>query len=77
MTAYHDSVLSANIYTKKTFRKRRALGWACDGRRESGGCKSGITGFEQTSGMNRFRCADCDYDLCEACYAGAEAECIF
>merc|ERR1712151_1410621 len=28
-------------------------GWACDGRKSDAGCKSGITGFKQTSGMYR------------------------
>lgn len=42
-------------------------GWACDGRHLSGGCKSGCTGFKQLHGWNRYRCASCDYDLCEKC----------
>jgi len=46
----------------------RDNGWACNGRQTPGGCKSGITTFEQTRGMNRFRCDTCNYDLCEACY---------
>lgn len=42
--------------------------WFCDGRKEVGGCKSGITGPRQSVGVNRFRCDECDYDLCEKCY---------
>jgi len=42
-------------------------GWACDGKEIVGGCKSGFTGFGQTSGALRFRCDDCDYDLCARC----------
>ena len=42
-------------------------GWGCDGRNE-GGCLSGITGFHQTKGMNRFQCEQCDFDYCEKCY---------
>jgi len=45
-------------------------GWVCNGMRITGGCKSKFTpykGFEQTKGKRRFRCSDCDYDLCEKC----------
>ena len=41
--------------------------WACDGRLLPNGCLSGITGFRQTKNMKRFRCVQCDYDLCEKC----------
>ena len=41
--------------------------WACDGRLLPNGCLSGITGFRQTKNMKRFRCIQCDYDLCEKC----------
>ena len=30
-------------------------------------CYSGITGFNQTKGIPRFRCEKCDFDLCENC----------
>ena len=43
-------------------------GWGCDGRSTEKGCLSGITGFHQTKGMNRFRCERCDFDYCEKCY---------
>lgn len=43
-------------------------GWDCDARGEPGGCLSGITGFNQTMGMKRFRCDLCLYDLCERCH---------
>ena len=42
-------------------------GWACDGRNLSSKCFNGITGFNQTKGLKRFRCMQCDYDLCEFC----------
>jgi len=45
-------------------------GWVCNGMSIPGGCKSKFTeyrGFEQTKGQRRFRCSDCDYDLCEKC----------
>lgn len=47
----------------------RDNGWACDGRNQPFGCFSKITGFRQTSGMNRFRCENekCDFDLCYNC----------
>merc|ERR1712190_392871 len=43
-------------------------GWACDGRSEASGCKSGITDYYQTSGLKRFECRTYDYDLCERCH---------
>eukprot|EP00747_Dinoflagellata_sp_TGD_P102143 gnl/TRDRNA2_/TRDRNA2_168569_c4_seq1.p1 gnl/TRDRNA2_/TRDRNA2_168569_c4~~gnl/TRDRNA2_/TRDRNA2_168569_c4_seq1.p1 ORF type:complete len:795 (+),score=156.93 gnl/TRDRNA2_/TRDRNA2_168569_c4_seq1:81-2465(+) len=43
-------------------------GWACDARREPGGCKHGITDFYQTEQVEKFHCDVCDYDLCGACY---------
>lgn len=42
-------------------------GWICDGSKEETKCFSGITGYYQTDGMIRFRCKECDYDLCEKC----------
>merc|ERR1712232_245659 len=30
--------------------------------------KSGINDYNQTTGMKRFRCSDCDFDLCEKCF---------
>lgn len=41
--------------------------WMCDG------CKSGITDSRQTSGMARWRCEACDYDLCPKCISAAGA----
>jgi len=43
-------------------------GWVCDGMKQPGGCHSGITNFHQTKGILRYRCKDCDYDLCQLCY---------
>mmetsp|Transcript_89889 Transcript_89889/g.141960 ORF Transcript_89889/g.141960 Transcript_89889/m.141960 type:complete len:958 (+) Transcript_89889:184-3057(+) len=42
-------------------------GWACDGRFQPGGCRSGITDYHQTKGVDRYRCERCDYDLCRKC----------
>jgi hypothetical protein len=42
-------------------------GWACDGRHLPNGCVRGCTGFRQSSGWGRFRCAACDFDLCDLC----------
>merc|ERR1719272_2556887 len=42
-------------------------GWGCDGRFHAGGCRSGITSYHQTKGVDRFRCEKCDYDLCRKC----------
>lgn len=45
----------------------RDNGWSCDGRNSFGGCKSGFVGFGQTKGVKRFRCNQCDFDLCLKC----------
>lgn len=42
--------------------------WVCDGRNAAGGCKSGITAYDDHVGVARFRCEACDYDLCQNCY---------
>eukprot|EP00833_Pecoramyces_ruminatium_P003638 jgi/Orpsp1_1/1177670/evm.model.c7180000062374.2 len=41
--------------------------WGCDARYLPNKCFSGITDFGQTNGIKRFRCIQCDYDLCELC----------
>ena len=41
--------------------------WFCDGRRLSGGCKGGCTGLSYKKDWLRYRCAKCDFDLCENC----------
>ena len=47
--------------------KARDNGWGCDGRKFKDRCLSGITGFWQTIGFDRFRCEVCDFDLCRNC----------
>lgn len=42
-------------------------GWACNGQDETGCCRGGIAGFYQSSGVHRYRCEGCDYDLCQKC----------
>jgi hypothetical protein len=46
-------------------------GWGCDGRnlsgRSSSGCVRGLSGFNQTDTVPRFRCQQCDFDLCDQC----------
>ncbi len=42
-------------------------GWICDGAKLPNKCISGINDFDQTSTLQRFRCVQCDYDLCENC----------
>lgn len=42
-------------------------GWACDGRSMVGGCVSGCTDFGQLDGRKRFRCDDCNFDMCGPC----------
>ena len=51
------------VFLDKSFEN----GWECDGRSLTGKCLSGITGFNQTHGIPRFRCEKCDFDLCENC----------
>ena len=48
--------------------KTRDNGWGCDGRKFKEKCFSGITGFNQSKGIPRFRCDKCDFDLCENCF---------
>lgn len=43
-------------------------GWVCDGRDFSGGCRSGMLDFHQTSVYTvTYRCVTCGFDLCEKC----------
>ena len=42
-------------------------GWSCDGRNFEKKCLRGITGFFKTNGIMRFRCEECDFDLCDKC----------
>jgi hypothetical protein len=43
-------------------------GWSCSGMNIlPGGCKKGCTGFRQSGGWDRWRCAHCDFDLCDEC----------
>ena len=42
-------------------------GWACNGKNLINKCFSGITDFNQTQNIPRFRCEKCDFDLCENC----------
>ena len=43
-------------------------GWVCDGRDYSGGCRSGMVSFHQsTPYMVTFRCQQTGFDLCESC----------
>ena len=47
--------------------KSEENGWACDGKNLINKCFSGITDFNQSKGIPRFRCQKCDFDLCENC----------
>lgn len=42
-------------------------GWKCDGLPSSSGCKAGTTDFYQCDHLKRFRCEQCNYDVCEVC----------
>ena len=41
--------------------------WLCDGKSFQGACLSGITDFDQSKNMPRFRCEKCNFDLCKNC----------
>lgn len=41
--------------------------WACDKVSGATHCQSGITGFYQSKGIEGWRCASCDWDLCIKC----------
>ncbi|KAH3745351.1 hypothetical protein Pelo_13257 [Pelomyxa schiedti] len=57
------------LHRHPLLRNNRDNGWACDGRKRSGGCRRGMVGFNQSRGVPRFRCDTCDYDLCDKCAA--------
>lgn len=44
-------------------------GWLCNGKTFPSGCLSGLTDFRQSTGIPRYRCKKCDFDLCDKCYA--------
>ncbi len=45
----------------------RDNGWRCDGVLQPGGCRRGITIYNQSQGVPRYRCEQCDFDLCDMC----------
>ena len=51
------------VFLDKSFQN----GWECDGKDMQEKCQSGITNFNQTYGIPRFRCEKCNFDLCENC----------
>ena len=57
----------AHIHPLVFFDKNYDDGWACNGKDLINGCFSGITGFNQSAGLPRFRCEKCNFDLCENC----------
>lgn len=66
---YRIKVFCRGGHVLKALGTTRDNGWNCDGRDDPGGCCSGIkTGGVQSKGLNRFRCTECDFDLCEACW---------
>lgn len=56
-----------SIHNHALYRDYGDNGWGCDGRNQEGGCRGGCTGFGQTGGWERYRCAGCNFDLCRAC----------
>lgn len=42
--------------------------WTCDGKHSMEGCKYSPSGASHLSGLQRFHCSRCFYDLCEHCY---------
>ena len=43
----------------------KSMSWRCDGRKLENGCYSREIYF--SSDVARFRCRDCDFDLCDKC----------
>ena len=41
--------------------------WNCDKVKGASKCLSGLTGFYQSKGIEGWRCAKCDWDLCIKC----------
>ena len=64
----HEVMTCAKNHVLENLGTSRDNGWGCDGRRQPGGCRSGLTGFRQSAGLRRFRCQACDFDFCEECY---------
>lgn len=62
-----SSVVHVNTHSHPLTINKNDNGWACDGRKEAEGCKSGCTGFRQSYGWKRYRCNACDFDYCENC----------
>ena len=58
---------STHIHALKFLDITMDNGWACDARHLPGGCLNGIKDFKQTKNIKRFRCMQCNYDLCEKC----------
>jgi len=44
-------------------------GWVCNGSPDGFACISGVRDVDDTRGMHRWRCSECDLDLCAACFA--------
>ena len=62
----NNSPFFTNLHAHPLLWVDRDNGWSCDGRKEIGGCKSSYQMYG-SSGAVRFRCTECDYDLCEKC----------
>lgn len=45
----------------------RNTGWMCDKIKGANRCLSGLTGFYQSNGIPEYRCAACNFDMCEKC----------
>ena len=59
--------MQVSLHRHQLSLSNRDNGWACDGRHTTAGCLQKCTGFDQTKGWKRYRCAACDYDLCVTC----------
>lgn len=67
ITSAQSSLACPSGHPLEAMGTKSSDGWACCARNDAGGCKSGITGFNQTIGLARFRCERCNYDLCQQC----------
>ena len=55
----------ATVHQHPLLDRGKVGGWSCDGSKSPGGCRSG----SGVSGLNDFRCSQCNFDLCEVCMA--------
>lgn len=51
----------------RALRLSRDNGWVCDGAKGGRRCARGMLKTFQSRGVERFRCDECDFDMCDMC----------